>query len=143
MALPRSGDFAERLELAAHGEALERLRLDLAHPLRREAEPAAGLAQRLRIVPVDPEAQPDHVALRLRELLDRAPQELLREAHLDLLVDRRRASLEQVPECRVALVADGPVEASDRAGGVADLLDLFERELRLARDLVVRRLAPE
>src|SRR4029453_2084017 len=99
-----SGHFAERLELAPHREPLERPRLNLPHALRRQPEPAPGLAERLRILPVDPEAKPDHLALGLGKLLDRPPEELLGEADLDLLVPRRRPALEQVAQRRVALL---------------------------------------
>src|SRR4051794_17642553 len=88
-----SGGFPECLQLAPRGQKLQCLGLDLPHALGRQPEPAARFAQRLRVVAVDPVAQLHDVALGLGQLLDGAPQGLLDEAHLHLLVHRRLAAL--------------------------------------------------
>src|SRR5438552_1587585 len=61
-------DRLQGLDLALDGEPLERLRLDLAHPLPRQSERPPDLLERLRIgVAVHPVAQLQDVALALRE----------------------------------------------------------------------------
>src|SRR5262245_45818539 len=49
--------LSDRLHLAQPCEALERLGLDLAHALAGEAEPAADLLERLRLLVDEPVAQ--------------------------------------------------------------------------------------
>src|SRR5215216_1984496 len=87
-------DLPKPLDLAPGCEPLERLRFELAHPLGGQAEPPPGLPERLGIVAVDAIAQPDHIALRLGQLLDGASQELLAEAQLDLLIHGWGVALE-------------------------------------------------
>ena len=96
-------------------------------------EPAAGLAQRLRVVAVRPKRSliTSRSVSGSSSIVRRSSSS--RQAHLDLLVHGRRAALEQVAEGGVALLADRPVEARDGAGGVAHLLDLVERQLGRAR----------
>ena len=64
-----SGGLAQRGELAHPAEPAERLGLDLAHPLGRDPELAADLAQRRRLAAVDPVAQRDDRALAVGQLL--------------------------------------------------------------------------
>src|SRR5918911_1684851 len=139
----RLGRFAQALELARARQPRERLRLDLAHALGGQAEPAAGLAQRGRVVAVDAVAQPDHLLLLVGELRDRAPERLLAQRDLDLLLGLRAVAREQVSEAGLLLAADRLVEARDRARGVAQLADLVQRQLSRLRDLLVGRVAAE
>src|ERR671933_159234 len=63
----------QRLDLALDGQALERLRFDLADALARHAERAADLLERLRIGgAVEAVAELEDVALALRQLLEGA-----------------------------------------------------------------------
>src|SRR5680860_1565391 len=84
-----SGRGAERRDLAVLGQMAQRGLLQVAHALRRHAEPAPRLAQRHRLRAVDAVAQPQHLALVLRELLDGTAQALLGQRDLDLLLGRR------------------------------------------------------
>src|SRR3954447_8534314 len=94
-----SGGVAQRLQLPAHREALERVLLDLPHSRRRDADLATDLGQpeRLRVA-VEPEAHLDHPPLLRRQLVDRLAQEALDERHLDLLVGRRGPPPHQLGE---------------------------------------------
>src|SRR5262249_62394409 len=76
----------EALQLAPHGQVLERRRLDLADALRGDAEPGADVAKRQRPVPVDPVAEREDRALALAELAERPAHGVRPEAHRDLLV---------------------------------------------------------
>src|SRR4051794_38518966 len=106
-----SSRFVQRRQLARLGEAPERLLLDLANPLGADAEPATGLPQRRGLLAAEAEAQPDHVALALRQahdgLLDGA-----RAGVLDhLVLDARLLRRDQLTERRLAVLADRLVEA--------------------------------
>src|SRR5205085_9724677 len=114
---------------AARGQAHERLLLDVADRLGRDAEPAAGLAERGRLLAEQPEPQAHDVALTLGE----AAHGLLhggRAGVLDhLVLDARLLRRDQVAERGLAVLADGLVEARQRAGGLADLDDLVDRKV--------------
>ena len=114
----------------ACGEALERPVLDAAHALRRQAQPPAGLAQWRRVVAVDAVAQPDHLPLLLGELLERAVHRLLAQADLDLLLGLGPVARQQLAQLGLALLADRPVEARDRAACTRGSPDLRERDAR-------------
>src|SRR5215210_4168613 len=135
--------LAESHELGPLREALEGALLDLPGPLGRDAELAAGLRERLRLLVAGAEAHLDHVALRSGELLDRAEQRLRAEGLVDLLVDRRGLEREQVAERGVPVVADRLVEAHDGAIGLADLDHVGERQVGCGGDLLVARLVAE
>ena len=66
----RSGGAAELLEIRAQGQAAEALLLKLTGLAERDAELDPGLAEVQRLVAGEAEAQPDHVALGLRQLGD-------------------------------------------------------------------------
>src|SRR5215212_4381666 len=139
----RSRGFGEPRDLARGRQPLERLVLDATHPLGREAQPLAGLAERRGLVAVDPISEPDHLLLLLREALERAVHGLLAQADLDLLDGFGRVARQQLAELGVALGPDRPLEARDRAAELARLLELADADLRLLRELLVRRRAPE
>src|SRR4051794_18083396 len=67
----RSGGFAQRGKLAHAAEAAERPGLDLAHPLRSDAELAPDLAQRRRLAARDPVAHLHDLALPIGQLVQR------------------------------------------------------------------------
>src|SRR4051794_31739523 len=134
---------ADELHLAQRGQAAERLDLDLADALARETEPAADLLERLRLGVLEPVAQDEHPSLALREDGERRCQRLAAQRGLDLFLRERAVALDEVPEGRVLLVADRLVEARRRARRGLDLVRLVDRQRRLLRDLLERRLAPE
>src|SRR4051794_39494419 len=135
---------AKRLDLAVHREPAERLRLDLAHAFAREPEAPADLVKRLRIVvAVHAVAQPEDVLLAFRQLAHRAPERLLGEADVELLLEVVLRRCDDIAERRVAVVAQRLVEARHRARPLAHLPHLLDRELRALRDLLVGRLALE
>src|SRR5215213_2038583 len=70
-------------------------------------------------------------------------ERVLGEADVDLFLERRRVVAEKVAERRVALGADRLVEARDRTRRLTHLAHLLQRQLRLFRDLLLRRRAPE
>src|SRR5215213_4153130 len=135
--------FAQRIQLAGAGQRGQRLLLELAHPLGREAEAATGLAQRSRGLAVDAEAKLDHIALALRQLRD-GPLDRLHARRLGDLFGRLRAIVgQQVTEGGLAVLADGLIEARDRARGPADLDDFLDRQVDDLGDLLLGRLATE
>src|SRR5215213_7276847 len=72
-------------------------------------------------------------------MLERAVQGFRPEADLDLLLGLGLLARHDVAERGLALLADRLVEARDGTGGVADLVNLRERDLGLLRDLLVGR----
>src|SRR5205085_1554448 len=147
---PARRDLAELdavLEALRLGEALELLQrvvLDLADALARDAEGATDLLERARLLALEPEAKLDHLPLTLRERRERvldvpASQRQGRrvERRLRLLI------LHEVPELRLFLLADRLLERDRKLRHAQDLADLLGRDLELRRDLVWPRLAPE
>ena len=117
---------------------MEGLRFDLADAFARQAEAAADLVQGLRVVvAVQSVAELEHVLLAFREPLDGAPQGLLRQADLDLLLDVLSVGGDQVSERRVAVAAERAVEA--RAAGAYGVAAI--RALWLAPDPAAATLA--
>src|SRR3954447_25919611 len=106
--------LAQRHNVGALAEALQRPLLDLPRALRRHAELAPGLAERLRLLVTGAEAHLDDVALLLRELGDRAEERLRAQLLADLLVNRGRLDRQQVAERRIAVVAHRLVETDHR-----------------------------
>src|SRR6266545_150449 len=132
------GDVLERFDLAVDRELLERVRLDLAHPLAREAELPPDRLQRGRVaVAVEPVSELDNLALAVGQLSDCAVQDLLLEADRDVLLRRRLLARDQVAEHALALVAERLVETRDRPRRLANLADLLHRQLRALRDLLL------
>src|SRR5687767_13818655 len=70
---------AEALGLGERLELLQRVVLDLADPLARDVERAADLLERERARAGEAEAHLDHLALALRERVERAADVLLAE----------------------------------------------------------------
>ncbi len=141
--LRRLGGLAQRGELAHPAQAAERARLDLAHPLGRDAELAADLAQRGRLAAGDAVAQLDDLALALGQLVQRGVQRLGAERDVDLVLGARPVGRQQVAERGVVLLAERPVERRDGAGGVAQRAQLLDREVGLGGQLGVGRRAVE
>src|SRR4051812_3941750 len=134
---------AERLEIGAARKVAQSRLLDLPGPLGGDAKPATGVSERGRSLSTEAEPQAHNVALTLRKLSDRLFNGLLAHARSDLGVGLGLLIRHQITERRVAVVTDGLVEAGDLLGGLADLDDLFERQLGGIRDLLVARVAPE
>ena len=125
---------AERLRLGQRLEPLQRVVLDLADPLARDAERAADLLERARRLAEEPEAQLDHLALALGE---RA------ESRLDVLApERERRGVErrlglvvgdEVAERGVLLLADRLLERDGQLRHAQDLAHLLDRTSRAPR----------
>src|SRR5207248_3004428 len=133
----------EPLHLLELRQAPERLNLDLAHALARQAETPADLLERLRLGVREPVAENQDLALAPRQRRERLLQRLAPERHLDLLVRERAVAGDEVAEHRVLLVADRLVEARRGPRRGLDLLRLLQRQIRLVGDLLERRLAAE
>src|SRR3954454_6030175 len=88
----------QRLELAHPAEAAEGARLDLAHPLRRDAELAADLAQRGGVAAGDPVAHLDHRALAVGQLFERPAERLLGERDVDEVLGAGAGGGQEVAE---------------------------------------------
>ena len=61
-------------------------------------EPASGLAERRRVIAVDPVAELDDLAFALGQALERAPQRVVAQCDLDLLVGPSLIARQQRPE---------------------------------------------
>src|SRR5215210_2638266 len=135
--------FAQRIQLTGAGQRGQRLLLELANPLGREAKPAARLAQWRGGLAVDAEPQLDHVSLAFGQLRDGSLNRL-HAGRLGDLVGRLGAIVgEQIAEGGLAVLTDRLVEARDRARGPADLDDLLDGQVDDLRDLLLGRLATE
>src|SRR3954471_5569713 len=126
----------QRLRLGERLELLERVVLDLADPLARDAEGAAHLLERARLLAREAEAQLDHTPLALRErgqrLLDVRPPQRQRGR----VGGRRRVHrLCEVPELAIPRLADRLLEADRMLRHAQDLAHLVGRHLQLGRDL--------
>src|SRR5205807_9094218 len=125
----RGSSRKQRLDLALDGQPLERLRLDLAHPLARQPERPADLLERLRVgIAVEAVPQLEDVALPLGQLVEGAVEGLLLEADVHLLLEALSGGRDQLAELRPAVLADRLVEARDRARGLAHLAPLLHRQ---------------
>src|ERR1051326_4215637 len=87
IALTRAGYLRVRdeLHLAQVREPAQRLELDLADALAREAQPLADLLERLRLLVDQAVAEYEHLALPVRERLEREHQRLAAQGDLDVL----------------------------------------------------------
>ena len=107
------------LDLAERREPAEGLDLDLADALAREAEAAADLLERLRLVVGEAVAEDEHLALAVGEGAQRRGERLAAERELDLLLGERPLAGDEVAQDRVLLVSDRLVEAGRGPGGGA------------------------
>src|SRR5207248_325928 len=97
--------LGQRLEL------LQRVVLDLADPLARDAERAADLLERARLLALQAEAELDHLALALRQRVERLLDVLAAQRERGLLVGRLgRLVLDEVAELGLLLLADRLLE---------------------------------
>ncbi len=93
---------------------------------------------------VQPVAELEHPPLAVRELREDLLERLLAERDVGGVLGQRRGLVgEEVPELGLLLVADRLLERDGRLRGAADLLDLVERQVEVARDLDGVRLAAE
>ena len=92
------GRVAQRLDLAQHRQRLERVRLDLPHPLARDPEPLADRLERQRlVVAVEPVAQLRAPCCSRSGSSSSALRSVSsREADLDLLLGARLVGREEV-----------------------------------------------
>src|SRR5712691_8035755 len=102
------------LHLAQTGEPSERLELDLADTLAREAEALADFLECLRFLVDESVAQDEHHPLAVRQRLQRYGERLAAQRHFDALLGQRLVSGDEVAEHRVLLLADRLVEACRR-----------------------------
>src|SRR6478735_5266748 len=125
-------------------ELLQRVVLDLADALARDAERPADLLERLRRAAVQAEAERDDLALAERQRVQRLLDVLPAEAQLRR-VERAlgRLVLDEVAEARVLLLADRLLEADRELRHAEDLAHLLGRHLELFGDLFRVRLAAE
>src|SRR5205085_6457719 len=142
--VPQLDAVLEALGLGEALELLQRVVLDLADPLAGDAEGAADLLERARLLTLEPEPKLDHLPLARRERGERvvdvaAPQRERRrvERRLRLLV------LDEVPELGLLLLADRLLQRDRQLRHAQDLPHLVRRHLELGRDLVRPGLAPE
>src|SRR5215207_2354410 len=97
----------EALRLGQALELLQRVVLDLADPLARDAEGAADLLERARLFAVQPEAELDHLPLPLGERRERVVDVRPAERERRGLVGRLGVLiLYEVAELRLLLLAD-------------------------------------
>src|SRR5918994_4309368 len=131
-----SARVAEALRLGQRLELLERVVLDLADALARDVERAADLLQGERARAGEAEAHLDHLALALRERVER-PAHVLPAQVLRRLVEGRDRGLvlDEVAELGLLLLADGLLEGDRLQGHALDLTHLAHGALELRRDL--------
>src|SRR3954449_4167977 len=125
-------------------ELLQRVVLDLADALARDAEGAADLLERLRRAALQAEAERDDLPLAERQRMEGLLDVLPAEAELRR-VERAlgRLVLDEVAEARVLFLADRLLEADRELRHPEDLAYLLRRHLELLGDLLGVRLAAE
>src|SRR5215217_4521514 len=139
-----SARVAEALGLRERLELLQGVVLDLPDPLARDVERAADLLERERARAGEAEAHLDHLALALRERVERAPDVLLAEVLRRHLERRDRGLiLDEVAQLGLLLVADRLLEGDGLLRHAQDVAHLARRALGLPRDLLRQRLAAE
>src|SRR5437763_10194772 len=139
----RTSGRSDGLHLAQRCESAQRVELDLADALAREAEPAADLLEGLRLRLVEPVTELEHLPLAVRQRRERLRERLAPERDLDLVLRKRPVAGDEVAEGRVLLVADRLVEAGGGPRRGEHLVRLLQRQARLFGDLLERRLAAE
>src|SRR5439155_17899159 len=127
----RAALVRDGLNLAQVREPSERFDLDLADALPCQAEPAADLLERLRLVVVEAVAEHEHHPLTLAERGERLLQRLAAQGDFDLLLGQRPLPGDEVAEKGVLLVADRLVEARRRPRSGTRLARLLDRQARL------------
>src|SRR3954469_17529503 len=125
-------------------ELLQALILDLADPLAGDVERATHLVERPRMLAVEPVAELEDPALAVREGAEDLFQRLLAHRDVCRLVGQRHVLVrEEVPELGLLLVADRLLERDRGLRAPLDLLDLLDRQIEIACDLLGARLAAE
>src|SRR5919204_1260975 len=138
--LVRAGD---RREVADGGEALERLALELAHTLAREAELVPDGLERPRIA-LEAEAQLEDAPFAFRKRVERLAHALLAQRLLRLVerVDRL-AVREEIAELAFVVGADRLVQRDGRRRSAERLVDMLNREAGSLGELLLRGIAPQ
>src|SRR5215208_1364800 len=132
------------LGAALLAEEVQGLHLDLAHPLACDVELAPYLLKSAGPVVLHPKPELDDLALSLGQLVERFPEVQLEERLGDGVRRRRRGGvLQEVTELRGVVVADRRLKADAPLANLLQAQDFLDRHLELARDLLVRGLAPE
>src|SRR6266404_6203261 len=141
---PLDDRVAERLRLGQVLELLQRVVLDLANPLARDAERTTDLLERARLAAEQPVAELDHLSLAPGQRVEGVDDVLAPQQQLGR-VERRlsRLVLDEVAERRILLLADRLLERDGKLGHAQDLAHLLGRDLELLGDLLRARLAPE
>src|SRR5581483_5838190 len=124
-------------------ELAQCFRLDLADALAGQAELLADRLERSRAFTDEAEAKLDHVPLAGRQVRDRLAYGEVAERGGRLLLGRRARAGDQVAKRCVAVVADRHVGGRDGTCGGEHLVHVVERQLRVLRDLLGRRIALE
>src|SRR2546425_6339019 len=135
---------AELLRARRVAQLAQRLGLDLADALARDAETLAHLFQRPLVAVDQPETQLQHAPLAWRERVEDVFD--LRVEHGERGRVRRRdclTVLDEVAEVRVFLLSDRGLERDRVLRDLHDLAHLLGRDAHLLADLLVARLATE
>ena len=122
----------------------DRLVLDLADALARDAEDLADLLERVRLAVVHAETQAQDVCLtlcqRVEDLAERLGQQRVARG---IRRTRRIVVLNEGADGRILLVADRRIERQRVRRRAVRLDDLLDWEIQLLGDLLERRLAAE
>src|SRR5262249_37251326 len=119
-------DFAELLCLGEALQLLERLVLDLPHPLARDVEGPPDLVQGPRVLAAEPVAELEHAALAVGEVLEGLLQRLLGKQLGGALEGGLGALIgDELAELRLLLVADRLLEGDRGLGRALDRVDLL------------------
>src|SRR2546425_680403 len=135
---------AELLRARRVAQLAQRLGLDLADALARDAETLAHLFQRPLVAVDQPETQLQHAPLAWRERVEDVFD--LRVEHGERGRVRRRdclTVLDEVAEVRVFLLSDRGLERDRVLGDLHDLANLLGSDPHLLADLLVTRLAAQ
>src|ERR1039457_4512582 len=134
---PLAGVVQQRLGAAWVAQLGQRLLLQLPDPLPGQPEDLTDLVQGVRVPVIQAEPHGHDGRLARGQRVQRTPELVGHQLAVDELRRCRRVHvLDQVPDARLAILADRGVQAERLTAGAQQFLDLIRRPVELDRKLL-------